>query len=125
VIVNHQRVPDEVRQRALFRDVNERIREINEGFACDGAPDRFEILCECGVVDCVERLEVSVSEYKEIRRGERNFVVMAGHEGTGLDHVLTARPSYRVVEIVSTDGASAAPVARSNGGRFRSNGTQG
>jgi hypothetical protein len=35
----------EARNQALFREVNERIEQVSEGFATDG-PTSF--LCECG-----------------------------------------------------------------------------
>ncbi len=107
VIVSKHRVLDVVRQRTLFREVNERICEINEVFGFDGEHERVEVLCECGGADCVERVEVTLSQYSEIRRRGRNFVVMAGHERAGLDRLVTACPSYRVVETLAATGADA------------------
>lgn len=69
--------PPETRQEALIREVNERIREVSVG------QDRFDILCECGDVDCYERLDVSAAEYEEIRGQSGKPLVAPGHAVDG------------------------------------------
>ena len=50
---------------ALFRSVNERVQEINDAFA--PSTDRFEIVCECGDIQCTEQISVSPSAYEAVR----------------------------------------------------------
>ena len=54
------------RNEALFREVNERIREITAG---QGVPfdERVLFQCECGRLDCHEQIELSLAEYEAAR----------------------------------------------------------
>jgi hypothetical protein len=61
----------------LFREVNERIRSLNEEFgALTGS---YQIVCECESITCAERLEVPASAYESARRNGR-FLVLPGHD---------------------------------------------
>lgn len=82
------------RRAELLRLVNDRIYEISRG------TDGFEILCECGTRDCFAQLELTVSEYRQIRGNGSVFLVVPGHEPPGVDHTVVAeRGSYRVVAL--------------------------
>ena len=39
---------------ALFREVNERLEELAQGFA---HPETLDLICECGNVSCASRIE--------------------------------------------------------------------
>jgi hypothetical protein len=69
---------DELTRRALFREVNTRICEIDSGFGTAGAG--YHVLCECGRPDCFERLRVPASVYDGIRALDDRFVVATGHQ---------------------------------------------
>ncbi|MGH3041209.1 MAG: hypothetical protein ACREJR_00410 [Candidatus Rokuibacteriota bacterium] len=87
--------PPGTRQETLIREVNERIREVSAG------QDRFDVLCECGDLDCHERLDVSAAEYEEVRGENRTFLVAPGHAvaGTGL---VRERPTHLVVALAAS-----------------------
>ena len=85
-----------VDKRALAREVNERIRAIDAAF---GASVTLEVLCECDVAGCVQRLEVPSSVYEELCSDLERFVVAAGHEGR--DWVLSEGIGYRVVAVAA------------------------
>lgn len=75
---------DERRRRiglneAVFREVNERVREINDTFAV--FTDRVDIVCECGDADCTERITLSLQEYESVRADPNYFAVVPGHAG--------------------------------------------
>ena len=45
------------RNESLFREVNERIAEVNQTFEVEG---RSEFLCECGREECKEPISISI-----------------------------------------------------------------
>jgi hypothetical protein len=80
---------------ALFREVNERVRAINEGFA--GPLEEAEFVCECGDDSCTERIRLRVSDYEELRSDPTHFAVKDGHEIADIEHVIRRREGYVVV----------------------------
>jgi hypothetical protein len=86
------------RNQSLFRQVNERVEEINNVF------HRFTALgswaCECAAVDCVERLELSCAEYEEVRSVGERFFVSPGdeHVWPEIERVVERHEKYWVVE---------------------------
>ena len=54
---------------ALFRHVNERLRDVNDAFG--SVTGDFEIVCECGDVDCAERIMLTAEEYRDVRADPR------------------------------------------------------
>src|SRR5262245_58800235 len=91
---------------AVFREMNERLRDFNEGFA--GITDTFEVVCECGDPACVERLLVTPAEYEHVRERAETFIVLPGHVASGLELISEAQGHYVDVEKLG----QAAEVAR-------------
>jgi hypothetical protein len=59
---------------ALFREVNERVKELNTAF--DALARHAEWICECGNTECVEPVQMSNEEYEAVRaRGSDCFLV--------------------------------------------------
>ena len=57
--------------------MNSRIREISDRW---GTADRvYRLVCECGVADCEERVDVPVGRYDELRQGSE-FLVAPAHD---------------------------------------------
>jgi hypothetical protein len=94
------------RNEALFREVNERVRELNEGFA--QITKTFEIVCECSETTCVERLLLTPAEYEHVRERAEAFIVLREHVARGVERVSEDHGHYVVVEKL----AEAAEVAR-------------
>jgi hypothetical protein len=82
-------------KRELFREVNERIRDVMREFAVPS--EHFAVLCECGREDCRMRLRLPLSRYEQVRSHARLFVVSPGHEEPGRDEVITGNSSFRIV----------------------------
>jgi hypothetical protein len=96
---------------ALFRDLNERVKEIDERLEPNGMgspPAELEFLCECGDLECATRFTMSRTEYEAVRQESSHFVVLPGHVDETIEHVVEVRPGY---VIVTKDGV-AAEVAR-------------
>jgi hypothetical protein len=86
--------------RLLFREVNERLRELTDRLASDG--DSIDVVCECGSDQCVERLTINRMAYDLIRTTPGHFALKHGHAAPD-DSVVEQFASYDVV--------------RTNGGR--------
>jgi hypothetical protein len=61
------------RTQSLFRDVNERVKEINQAFS--GHVPLGDWICECADNGCAERIAVSMGEYEEVRADPTTFAV--------------------------------------------------
>jgi hypothetical protein len=90
-----------VRNEWLFREVNERISEVNEDFAVDG---QIEFLCECGRQQCLESIRLSRSEYERIRSEGDRFFVRPGHEEGSVERVLERHHDFLVVVKIGEAG---------------------
>jgi hypothetical protein len=67
-----------VRKRALFREVNERIRDMSRRFGF--AAGTYEFFCECTRPECLARVELPGDLYDEIVAEEHRFLVAEGHD---------------------------------------------
>ena len=80
----------------LFRDVNERVRELEESFGSPGGPLYF--VCECGDAGCTERMVLTKDEYESIRAHGNRFAVVRGHQIPTLELVVGETDRFLVVE---------------------------
>jgi hypothetical protein len=80
----------------LFREVNERLRELGEGFSM--VSEQAAFVCECGDGSCMERVEMSLAAYEEIRADAKRFFVLKGHERPEYEKIIDDRSTYFVVE---------------------------
>jgi hypothetical protein len=85
------------RNESLFREVNERIREIT---AAQDVPldERVLFQCECGRLDCHEQVEITLAEYESIRSYTHRFLVRPGHDIDAVESVVSRNERYVVVE---------------------------
>jgi hypothetical protein len=88
------------RNEAIFREVNERIVELETGLTGNGPHDPLLVgfVCECPREDCNETLEVTRSQYEAVRGNPLRFLVLPGHEDGDIAHVVERHSSYLVVE---------------------------
>jgi hypothetical protein len=80
----------------LFRDVNERLRELGEGFSL--VSEKAEFICECANSKCAERVRMSLSAYEAIRADSTRFFVIKSHELPEYEKVVSEEEGYLVVE---------------------------
>jgi hypothetical protein len=82
------------KNQALFREVNERIRNL------DYSVPRAAFVCECVRPECSETIEMSLAEYEEIRRVPNHFLVAAGkdHFFPDVERIFETYRGYWVVE---------------------------
>jgi hypothetical protein len=91
--------------QSLFRDINERIEQLNEAF--ETVLPLSEWVCECADTGCVEHVEMSLAEYEALRAESNRFAVVAGHEKRDVERVVSRAERYIVVEKIGA-GASIA-----------------
>ena len=83
------------RNEDLFRKVNDQIEGINEAFGT--ITGTMSLLCECGQLDCMEQIELTVDEYRDLRADPTRFAVKPGHEIPDVERIAERRPGYFVV----------------------------
>jgi hypothetical protein len=88
------------RNETLFREVNERIAELEAG---RGGYDRDDSLligfvCECAREDCSEMLELTRGQYEAVRNNSRRFLVLPAHEDLDIATLVERHANYVVVE---------------------------
>jgi hypothetical protein len=90
--------------QTLFREVNERVKELNDGFTLF-TPLR-EWICECANDACTERVEMSATEYEAVRSDAARFFVAPSdeHLWPDVEEVTTRNGRYWIVEKVGHAG---------------------
>lgn len=86
------------RNEALFREVNERVRELNE--AHEYSQHMLEWLCECTDAACIERIVMTGGEYSAVRENGTHFAITPSehHVDTEVEVVVEQHDRYWVVE---------------------------
>jgi hypothetical protein len=74
-----------VRNEALFRQVNERLRELGESFSV--VAEKADFICECSNERCAEQIQLPLEEYERIRSDPTHFVVIRGHQIPAIESV--------------------------------------
>lgn len=87
---------------ALFREVNDRIREISDRFGQD--EETYDFVCECSDAGCTQRVVLTRDEYQEVRSDPARFVVAKGHVLPEIEDVVARAKDHVVVE---KEGAAA------------------
>jgi hypothetical protein len=80
----------------LYREVNERVRELHVGFGFDA--QLIEFVCECARVECTERIRLSQAEYEHVRESGRRFALVNGHQVPDVEDVVERTDRFVVVE---------------------------
>jgi hypothetical protein len=105
-------VSDEARARrlaeneALFRVVNERIEEVNRAFAT--LTETMDVVCECGAIECTERLLLGVPDYERVRSEPTLFVIVPGHQIEDVEDVVEEGDGWMVVQKSKSPGIETA-----------------
>lgn len=81
------------KNEVIFREVNERIREVvpsdNGG---------IDFLCECGREDCVEQIPLTTEEYEHVRADPVQFFVKPGHASHDVEEVIEDNERFLLVK---------------------------
>src|SRR3954454_24822261 len=82
------------RNEATFRRINE---DISRGRDRDDDTTLIGFVCECGQADFARLIEMTQSEYEDIRDDGCQFAVVPGHEIPAVEHVVQVTDRYAVV----------------------------
>lgn len=80
---------------SLFREVNERLVDLNAALEVDVS--RLEFLCECSDTNCAATIELSREEYERIRSDPATFLVLSGHEVYDVETVIDRGSGHVIV----------------------------
>jgi hypothetical protein len=94
------------RNAALFRQVNERIVELDDCFGVG----HVEILCECAELDCSEPIELTRKAYEEARQDATTFIVATAHVDASVERVVGVGSGYVVVGKIGDAAEAAAAI---------------
>jgi hypothetical protein len=91
------------KNESLFRRINESIEEVTEhSRVVHSSPVAF--VCECSRIDCTTALELTLEEYKDVRREGDRFLVAHGHVDPGTERVVADRERFVIVQKVGRAG---------------------
>jgi hypothetical protein len=79
-----------------FRTANERFSAHAEKIVSDATPVPF--LCECADERCFARIELSLAEYRDLRRHPRHFMIVPGHATLEEETLVSDNGHFHVVE---------------------------
>ena len=80
---------------AIFREANERIRDVNETFAT--LTGELVLVCECGDGSCTAKISITPEAYEELRAEPTHFAIVPGHELPDVEQVVAHHEGYYVV----------------------------
>jgi hypothetical protein len=83
--------------QALFRDINERIRELalRPGFANGYGLD---VVCECSDESCTSMIHVAVDDYERVRAYGDRFLIYPRHEIPQIERIVDRGRGYEIVQ---------------------------
>jgi hypothetical protein len=84
------------RNEVVFREVNERLRELGEGFSL--VSEQAEFVCECADTSCTERVQMPLTDYEHVRSKATWFLLVPGHEELDYEKVISEHDGYAIVE---------------------------
>jgi hypothetical protein len=74
------------RNEVLFRQVNERLKELGEGFSV--VAERADFVCECSDERCADPIQLTLEEYERVRSDSQWFFVVRGHERPEIESIV-------------------------------------
>ena len=89
----------------IIREVNERIRGLEESLRNAGPDYRASFICECANLGCTSLISASIDEYETVRERPRQFLVLPDHLDPNLERVVDKTDRFVVVEKLQTDGS--------------------
>jgi hypothetical protein len=98
----------------LYREVNERVAEVNSQFAGAAArgstsEELIELFCECGQeTPCDQRVNVTAATYERVRSDPTTFILLPGHGKVSVEHVIERGEGF----IIARNFGRAADIAR-------------
>jgi hypothetical protein len=100
------------RNESLFREVNERIHELEESFGARApGADMASFVCECATEGCATRVQMTLDEYQLARRRPTRFLVAPGHARPDFERIVWRTDRFELVEKFGEAGEVATELA--------------
>ena len=80
---------------ALYRSVIEKIEGLNEVFGA--MAESMAVICECGVLECSDQIELDVPTYERVRADPTLFIVLPGHEIPEVESIVEPRDGFYII----------------------------
>ena len=87
------------RNPLLFREVNERIREVSISWL---ERESQELLCECGDSTCMATIAVVRADFQAVEDQPGRFLLASRHADDAGTRILACRDGYLTVEFVES-----------------------
>ena len=104
--MEEERVRRLAANEATFRDVNERVAEIESGFGVERR--LLHVLCECAHVACTHLIDVPLDRYEATRANPARFLVLPEHVLPDFEDAVERGNGYVVVQKREGPGADEA-----------------
>jgi hypothetical protein len=91
------------RNQSLYREINEKIAELNQTFAEAGI-ETSEWICECADVNCTVRLHATLDEYEHVRSNPRTFMIAIGHLYPEVERTVSENDRFTIVQKLDNGG---------------------
>lgn len=86
-----------IENEVIFKDVNQTIQEFIE--ETEGPSNKkYAFYCECSRPNCHERVDLTTTQYEELHRNSKSFVLKPGHEFPEVEKVIEKDKDYQIVE---------------------------
>jgi hypothetical protein len=100
------------RNESLYREVNERILELEESFGERDAEHALaSFVCECAATGCATRVELGLDEYRLARAKPERFLVAPDHVHLDFERVVLTTDRFWLIEKFGEAGEIAAAEA--------------
>lgn len=87
-----------IENEVIFKDVNKNIKEFIEEDTTGTASTVLPFYCECSNPECIERINLSTTEYGILHKGNRLYVTIVGHEFPEVEKVIKKDSQYQIVQ---------------------------
>lgn len=87
-----------IENEVIFKDVNKNIKEFIEEETAGSASTILPFYCECSNPECIERINLSTTEYERLHKGKRLYVTVVGHEFTEVEDVVKKESRFQIVQ---------------------------
>jgi hypothetical protein len=92
------------RNQSLFREVNERVKNLRLGWA---PLTEIDFVCECADDSCIRPIGMTVAEHEEVRTRANRFFVLPGHIYPEVEVVVAENERFWTVEKIEDAAAVA------------------
>jgi hypothetical protein len=93
------------RNQSLFREVNERVEHLQQGWT---PVSEIDFVCECADDTCTVPVSLTIAEYERVRERAERFFVLPEHVYEEVEVVVAMNDRYWTVEKIEAAAGVAA-----------------